>query len=230
MMGKCLYCFHDLDIRLSWRRLFFLEKEPVLCDECSKKLEPISGCTCPLCGRPNERSEWCADCHQWEKHPDFQGVLKRNRSVFRYNDFMKEVLTRFKFRGDAILAEMFRESFLKAFQVRSYESYLLLPIPLSKERLLERGFNQAKLLAELLPLPIIEPLRKRDSTKQSKKPRKDRIVSRNLFTLMDPKLVVDQNIMIIDDIYTTGATVRQAAEILLRAGAKTVESFTLVRS
>ncbi len=229
-MGRCLYCFKSIDVRLTWRRLFFLEKDPVLCEECSSKLNVISDPICPMCGRQSEKVEYCTDCAAWETHPDYHGVIKKNRSVFQYNEFMKEVLARFKFRGDAILAQMFSEPFVKAFHHHFDKSMILVPIPLGEERLLERGFNQAKLLAQLLQLPIIEPLRKTDAAKQSKKSRIDRMKTKNMFTVTDPKQVHGQHIVIIDDIYTTGATVRQAAKQLMNAGAKSVESFTLVRS
>nr|WP_279325946.1 phosphoribosyltransferase family protein [Bacillus sp. FJAT-47783] len=109
-------------------------------------------------------------------------------------------------------------------------TYVTLPIPLSQQRLYERGFNQALLLSQQLHLPIIEPLEKIDLKKQSKKSRNERIHSKNMFTLTKPELVKDQHIIIIDDIYTTGTTIRHAAKLLHQAGASTVQSLTLIRS
>ncbi|WP_044896015.1 ComF family protein [Bacillus alveayuensis] len=230
-MTKCLYCFADMEPCMSWRTIFSLLPQELVCDECRQKFVLIEGPVCSICGRPGIHDHLCEDCHRWEQQEGFQGVLLKNRSVYLYNDFMKEVLSRFKFRGDAILSEIFRTSLQDA-RKRYFpqHDFLLLPIPLSQKRLYERGFNQAKLLAQLLDLPIIEPLTKLDSEKQSKKSRIERISIANMFSLKNSHEVKERHIIIIDDLYTTGTTIRHAAKLLKEAGAKSIQSLTLIRS
>lgn len=183
-----------------------------------------------MCGRMQEDETICQDCSGWQHRYPTQKIRFKNRSVFQYNEWMKEVMNRFKFRGDAVLVNIFREAFEEARKRYYPEShYVAMPIPLSNERLYERGFNQALLLAKLLDLSIIEPLQKLPSDKQSKKSRNERIFSTNMFTLSTPNLIQHQHILIIDDIYTTGATVYQAASLLHEAGARSVQSLTLIR-
>ncbi|MGW5993821.1 ComF family protein [Bacillus altitudinis] len=154
-----------------------------------------------------------------------------NRSVYAYNDFMKDILARFKFRGDTALADLFKKDVQSAFK-RSFsiKEPVLVPIPLSKERLKERGFNQSMMLASMIGGPILEPLIKVHQRKQSKKRKNERLHQQKLFQLRQANPIVLKDIILIDDIYTTGATVYHAAKILKDAGAKSVSSFTLIRS
>lgn len=191
----------------------------------------IQGPTCPKCGRTQSNDQLCQDCSRWNKRRDFAEILVMNRSVYAYNDFMKDILARFKFRGDTALADLFKKDVQSAFK-RSFsiKEPVLVPIPLSKERLKERGFNQSMMLASMIGGPILEPLIKVHQSKQSKKRKNERLHQQNLFQLRQSNPIVLKDIILIDDIYTTGATVYHAAKILKDAGAKSVSSFTLIRS
>ncbi|MCC9088380.1 ComF family protein [Bacillus pumilus] len=118
---------------------------------------------------------------------------------------------------------MFKRSF-------SIKKPVLIPIPLSKERLKERGFNQSVVLASLIGMPILQPLVKIHQSKQSKKSKNERLDQKGLFQLKQSDATLQKDIVLIDDIYTTGATIYDAAKILKDAGAKSVSSFTLIRS
>ncbi|WP_052738002.1 ComF family protein [Bacillus sp. SA1-12] len=134
--------------------------EQKVCDECYQSLIRISGTTCPACSRQQETETLCNDCKKWEDDPQWNNILQRNISLFEYNDAMKEILSTFKFRGDAVLAEVFQKDMASCYkkEISFLQIDFAVPIPLSKERLYERGFNQAKLLADLLPLATRAPL------------------------------------------------------------------------
>ncbi|MGV6981401.1 ComF family protein [Bacillus pumilus] len=167
----------------------------------------------------------------WKERPDSTTVLVKNRSVYAYNDLMKDVLSRFKFRGDTALAELFKQDVRVVFK-RSFsmKEPVLIPIPLSKERLKERGFNQSVILASLIGEPILQPLVKIHQSKQSKKKKNERLDQKGMFQITQTDAIVQRDVILIDDIYTTGATINDAARILKEAGAKSVSSFTLIRS
>mgnify|MGYP005749801145 CR=1 FL=1 len=220
-MSRCLICNEETDAKFGWLALFQLEKEKRVCESCKAKFEKISGPTCPVCFRPSD--ELCDDCVRWDEH-ELQGVLTRNVSVYRYNDFMKEVLARYKFRGDAALADIFQSEMNKAFH-HYYKDKWIVPIPLSEQRLFERGFNQSELL---LSGNVVQALERNESEKQSKKSRKERLRASNVFQVKGE--VEGQPIVLVDDIYTTGMTLRMAAKVLKEAGAKEVCSLTLIRS
>jgi competence protein ComFC len=166
----------------------------------------------------------CNDCVRWEDDPEWSGYLDRNVSLFQYNDFLKEVIARFKFRGDYVIAKAFAE--LIKSELAKLEYDFLVPIPLSEERLYERGFNQAEALireAGFTPTPLLTRIH---SEKQSKKSRSERIHVPQVFQVSES---LGGTILLVDDIYTTGSTLRHAAKILKEAGAELIQSLTLAR-
>src|SRR5690606_12881635 len=97
---------------------------------------------------------------------------------------------------------------------------------LSKERLMERGFKQAKMLADFLPIEMVEPLSRVHGEKQSKKTRQERMIAENPFFI---KETINKKVILVDDIYTTGTTLRHAATLLKEHGCPEVYSLTLIR-
>ncbi|PGT81100.1 ComF family protein [Bacillus sp. AFS040349] len=226
----CLICHEELSQQMSWTS--FLLSEPKACDECYQSLRKINSPTCPLCFRPQEDDNVCQDCLTWENDPHWKSILQQNVSVFEYNDSMKELLATFKFRGDAALVEVFQNEFLACYKTNLVKEKIdfTIPIPLSPERLYERGFNQAKLLATFLPLAQIDILTRTHHEKQSKKSRQERLTASNVFSIVDSSEIMNKKILLIDDIYTTGSTLRHAAKVLKDNGAASVSSLTLIRS
>ncbi|WP_311921608.1 ComF family protein [Heyndrickxia sporothermodurans] len=137
------------------------------------------------------------------------------------------MLARFKYRGDYILAKIFSQKIQKELEKISYDA--IVPIPLSNERLLERGFNQSTALATEANINVANLLTRVHTEKQSKKSRQERIHLQQVFNRRDDVKLEGENILLIDDIYTTGSTLRHAAKILKEAGAKSVTSITIAR-
>ena len=121
---------------------------------------------------------------------------------------------------------------------------LVVPVPLHRSKYAQRGFNQARSLAahalaflrkshpewrlELAPSTL---MRLRATTSQAGlTPRQRRLNVRGAFSVSDPSIVAGKHVLIIDDIYTTGATARAAARALVRAGAESVWVATLARA
>lgn len=222
MPRDCLYCGGDLDEKMSWGA-FFQRDTRLLCDECDRGLVRIKD-GCPGCSRTGMDGGLCSDCMEWNRKPEWNGMLERNVSLFQYNEFMKEVLARYKYRGDYVLAKALA-SFM---QTAIPKADLFVPIPLSPERLYERGFNQSKALLTEVGLPCHDLLTRTHTEKQSKKTRRERMTGAQVFRLPETDLS-GQKILLIDDIYTTGTTVRHAATLLKKAGAREVSSFTIAR-
>jgi competence protein ComFC len=169
----------------------------------------------------------CYDCTRWEQDPDWQGYLEKNHSLYVYNDFLKDLIAMYKFRGDYVLAKIFAELFKK--EMTKITSDLLVPIPLSEERLYERGFNQATAVLTFAGLQSADILTRIHSEKQSKKSREERIHIPQVFKVEPDGEIHGKKVLLIDDIYTTGSTLRHAAKLLKEAGAASVQSFTLAR-
>jgi competence protein ComFC len=237
MSGYCLICHAPYNPTVSWQHVLTLKKPDVLCTKCRSSFARITGEVCDLCGRPFDelqesyrQGSLCGDCIRWQQEDNWKDVLTKNRSVYLYNEFMKEVVSLWKFRGDYAIVEAFQEEFYREFYRHFNDKFIIVPIPLSPERLYERGFNQAKALAELLNLPINDILTRHHLEKQSKKSRRERLQTENVFQVTEPSRVQNQHIALIDDIYTTGTTLRHAAKVLREAGVKEVSAFTLIRS
>src|SRR5699024_95302 len=105
--------------------------------------------------------------------------------------------------------------------------YKIIPIPLSIERLEEKAFNQATLIGYLLGDVYESLLIRQYNDKQSKKTKQERINSYNPYKVTRK---ITEIILLVDDIYKNGSTLKHAAKLLKENGAKEVKSFTLIRS
>lgn len=234
MIDRCLICFAEIIPKTGWWDLIAEEMPETLCDTCKEKLQEIYGKTCIICSRPLDgldprfvQGEHCYDCIRWEEEPQWKGSLTKNVSLYTYNEFLQEVIARYKFRGDYILARIFSEKVLQV--TKQEKTDLLIPIPLSPERLQERCFNQAEAILLEAGLKPDNLLKRIHSEKQSKKSRHERIHVEQVFQFENPTPIEGKHILLIDDIYTTGSTLRHAAKILVEHGAISVSSLTIAR-
>lgn len=223
----CLWCDEEIIPTMSWSNFLLLPSKKVLCPICASSLEMINEARCSVCSRPSEEVI-CSDCQKWRSIKN-EDVLTKNHSVFYYNTEIQEMIAKWKYRGDYCLGVIFKEAFVQSFAATFgtlEQNSIVVPIPLSEERLMERGFNQASMLADFLPVEKEEVLSRIHGEKQSKKNRIERITTRNPFSL---NKTVKKTVILVDDIYTTGTTLRHAARLLKEAGCPSVYAFTLVR-
>lgn len=198
-----------------------------VCTGCFNSIPWIKDIRCPVCGR----GEDCPDCSRRE-----QRYLAMNRSAVRYDDGMRELLARYKYRGDERLQQL-----LGRMLVHAYRQYVPLPrkrpvfdcityVPISEDRYAERGFNQARqmagVLAEQVRLPVVSLLtRQRHTDKQSQVSREERFANlQGAFAVVPGSLARLQaqagreklRILLVDDVYTTGSTMNRCAFELRR--------------
>jgi competence protein ComFC len=236
-MSYCLYCHASYLETWSWAALFGLDKRPILCQPCESKLMFIKGDICRICSRsfslfPEQyrQGDYCYDCIRWEEDEEWKDVLQKNRSLYVYNDFLKEIIAKIKYRGDAELMKAFYPVMRSKFKGISRET-ILIPIPLSIERHYERGFNQADIITRGFNRDVYNLLKRNThEEKQSKKNRHERMKKKdNPFIVIDKDQIKGHSVLLIDDVYTTGSTLRYAAKVLLEKGARSVSSITLGR-
>lgn len=167
-------------------------------------------------------------------------------SLFRYkNDNVKEVIWAIKYKGDSILVVPFGEILFREISEflqinkKEQENICIVPIPLSKKRCTERGFNQSELISKALikndeqnrfiysPRFLIKNKHTDPQTKLTMSRR--RVNIKNCFSVPHKERPNIQNkvIILIDDVATTGSTLKEARKILLEANAKEVWAFTL---
>src|SRR5690625_1117897 len=224
---NCLWCDQKMIIEMNWKNLIMLPKPKQLCEQCNSELELLMDELCVRCSRMT-KEKICTDCKWWTDQVG-SDPLTFNYSVYTYNHQMREMIVKWKYRGDFILAHAFKEQFIHFFHKKFsplLEDTLIIPIPLSTERLQERGFNQAKVLADFLPIENKQIITRIHSEKQSKMTRSERISTRNPFKVEEE---INKKVILVDDIYTTGTTLRHAATLLKERGCPKVYAYTLIQ-
>ena len=208
----------------------------IFCPSCESRIHFITGSICHICGTtfPDSPADnhLCGEC--LEKKPHFSHA----RAIFSYEDVILNSIHQFKYKNDISTGEMLA-SFMADFSFPDidFSDYsLMMPVPLHIKRLRERGFNQSLILARAIGrkkhIPVNFSLLKRHKytltqTGYHKQERKQNI--RGAFEVTDSKKITGSNILLIDDVYTTGATVNECAKILMKAGAQKVSVLTLAR-
>ncbi len=203
-----------------------------ICPECEARIEWVESPLCTCCGvvfpARDGLDRLCGLC-QTEPPP-----FARARAAALYEGPAADAVKRFKFaRRMAYLPLM--QSWLQrpACLELAAGADLLVPVPLHPRRLKARGFNQALLLAQGLteaPVALDVLLRVRHTVPQLKlNPRERRDNVKGAFAVPDPARVKGKKILLVDDLFTTGATVRECARVLRRAGARRVEVLTVAR-
>lgn len=205
-----------------------------VCDECRSKLPmipPDTGC-CPGCG--GIMTGALAVCDQCLAETD--RPWRKAYTLMVYRDYARHTIHRFKFGNAPELARPFGHLMAEKIIENQLNADFLVPIPLDFMRQFSRGYNQSLLLAEMISkitgIPTRQPLRRiKRRSRQSGRNRSDRHKElAGNFILKSPEMVKNRNILLIDDIFTTGATLHAAAMTLLSGGAASVTVFTLART
>lgn len=200
-----------------------------VCVECLKELKLLTPPWCMRCGRRvAEGEEYCGECRE-KRH-----FYERGRSLYEY-DSVAASIYRLKYGGRREYADFFGEQmgvYLGEF-IRNVHPDALAPIPLHRRRQAARGYNQAALLAEALgratDIPVYANLlvRVRNTAPQKKLNAEERQNNLKKAFIMRGNDVKLKTIIVIDDIYTTGATIDEAARALKDAGVEKVCFVTL---
>jgi ComF family protein len=216
----------------------FLEKgEQGFCSNCLSKIRWIEPPFCSICGIPFISQEV-------ENHPC--GTCATHRKYFTmarawgaYEGSLQEAIHRWKYEGKTHLTPFFAE--WMAEKLNCYWGHdpldLLIPVPLHAQRLRERGFNQVLLLVKELSRRTGIPyqktiLRKKKATlpqvNLSGTEREKGL--KGAFQVTGKKELEGKSVLLVDDVYTTGATVNECSKVLLRGGAKRVDVLTLAHA
>lgn len=217
----CLLCGDETVVLPSWRQLFCNDVKELACKRCMSLFEMAGETGCIVCGLPG--NGMCEDCNGWET-TQFSGLIHSGKSLYLYNDAMRAFLHQYKFLQDAELSKVFASDLNRALKK---EKAALVPIPMRMENLKERTFSQVDLALDAAGLTYIHLLEKVGGT-QGKKSRSERKSAKMLFVWNGE--VVPKRIILVDDLYTTGTTMRHAAKTLQEAGAEEIRLFSLIRA
>lgn len=223
-MINCLLCHrHNPYEPTLWQLINFQPVEtPPICIKCQQQFVSITANdACQNCGRDHSRP-YCPDCIRWGTQLPF-----RNLALYTYNSAMKQFMSQYKFNGDYRLRRIFQTEMVT--MVQRIKPDLVVPIPLTIATYDLRGYNQVTgLLAETMISPILGTIQVTKIRSQSDKTRVERLATVQPFKINPGDWRLEnKHILLVDDIYTTGRTMRHAAELLLTAGASKVTGLTL---
>jgi ComF family protein len=212
-----------------------------LCQDCFSLVDLAQNCFCPFC-RPPKIVLQGRTCPVCGKNKALAGlfaaasyknsITKRLISQFKYEPFVKE------------LAKTLASLIIQHFQLldehppffKDRAGFILMPVPLHKKRLKWRGFNQAEEIARHLSdfykIPLISNvlLKIKETPAQvelSEEQRQENV--KGVFSCKNPEAVRNKKILLVDDVFTTGATIKECARVLKDAGAKEVWGVAVAR-
>ena len=195
------------------------------CCACWRALASITPPFCPQCGVPAPAIEGpCGRCRTGENIFDFA------RSAVFFNETARELVHHLKYGGRVSLAQPIGRILEKTISEHGFSASVVIPVPLHRKRERERGFNQAQLIAKALSLPVDTNIVRRckNTVTQTGLSRSER--SRNLAGAFEVfGNVKGENVLVMDDVLTTGATMNEIAKVLKKAGAHRVEVVTFAR-
>lgn len=203
----------------------------MFCRECMEKMPMIRGKVCRTCGAEVDGIfESCTDCMNYPRPP-----WTRAYALFKYTDEVLDCIHLYKYQRHTELARPLGRLAAGLLDSESPRYDCIVPVPLHWRRFLSRGYNQSRLfseqLAKSLQIPVRRLLRRRRYTKQqaflTKKERNSNIAG--AFSIYDSTVAEKRSILLIDDVMTTGATLREAAGVLLNGGAERVDVLVIAR-
>ncbi len=200
------------------------------CEDCHSSVEKIQHPFCEYCHQPISSGRICSTCKTNE--PAFQ----RLRSWGIYQEPLRSAIHRLKYDRDISLGDVFSIFMVESIQKNKWKVDLVVPVPLNKQRLRARGYNQAAILARPLAFLLNVPFstnslkRVKNTVSQVGLSLQDRLENVDSAFQANPKRVQDRTILVIDDVCTSGATINACSKSLIDAGAKDVYGYTLARA
>jgi len=208
-----------------------------LCSDCLALIAILEEQYCPVCGKRALDGKTCSRCRSKTKldglcfATSYQNKLvKKLINQFKYKPFIKDLST--------TLASLIITHFYLSNKFHFFVSKktILVPVPLERKKLKMRGFNQSEEIAEeislrlkilLLKNVLIKIKKTQSQTELSKEKRKENI--KDAFLCKNTEQIRGKKIFLIDDVFTTGATMEECAKTLKQAGALQVYGITVAR-
>lgn len=208
----------------------------VVCRDCWQNTRIFSDweVLCGKCGAYLRESGKAVEtfCHRCDEH--FYDAAK---AVGIYEKALAASIISLK-RNPSVSKNL-QKHFISAFESSNFQTIdLIIPVPLSQKRFLERGYNQAEILSRILSKAYCLTTDEKSFTRKLDTPmhraamdeKARQLTVKNAFEVKRPNLIKDKNILLVDDVFTSGATASACAKELKKAGAKKVYVFTIARA
>lgn len=210
----------------------------LVCEHCRTQFVRISKPTCFRCGSylADDEAELCRSCEKKGHH------YRQGMAVFEYQGVVKRAMSDLKFNGYSENAGFFASEALGEYggRISQLAPDAIIPVPIHRSKRAYRGYNQAELIAgrisEELNIPMVTDLLVRNRRTSAQKLLGSRSRAENLtsaFTCDTGRYSFEEvrsrwpQVLLVDDIYTTGATMENCTSALLSAGVRTVDILSI---
>ncbi len=218
---KCLICKRELDG----------SSDKQVCKHCEDKLDFTTGKICDKCGQPIKTdANYCLRCKN--KVPAYTFA----RAPFVYKGVILGLIKSLKYDGKKYVAKTLSNYLWDEYEKDKIKADLVIPVPLFEKRQKKRGFNQSELLCSTfkengleIRTDILSRIKDTDTQTHLSREEREKNVG-GAFKVTDKKSIKDKNILLIDDVYTTGSTTNECAKILLKAKAKNIYVLTVAHT
>lgn len=216
-----------------------LKESCCICSECQVGLELITKWYCKRCGAPlpagfKKHVDYCSQCE------DLKFVFGKNESLGVFTGKLRELIHLYKFNKRRSLYRFFSQLLIKHKRSFILAHDILIPVPLNRARYSERGFNQSFLIAREIARSSgitfygsILNRRGKSNPQSSIASRNERLINiSDEFTVKSKweMTIAGRNVLLFDDVLTTGATVSVCTEVLYKRGVSNVDVLTIARS
>ena len=192
---------------------------------------------CGVCNTLNDTFV-CKDCLKRINSFKIYNFSEEGIWIYRYEGIVRNLIIDYKFKDKSYLCELFANCILSDGEVckiiKKYD--IILPVPLHKKRFKERGYNQSKLISDILAQKLgVQTfddvlVKIKNTLPQGKNLLHDRRKAiKGAFFVENPDKIRGKNVLIFDDIYTTGNTANECKKIIEESGAKSVEILTIAK-
>ncbi len=199
------------------------------CLECQQRVQVLKGTLCEVCGLPQNKTGVCDTCRV--DRPRFHSL----RAWAVFEDPVRKALHKLKYRRDLALGDALASHMTSFVRELNWNADVIVPIPLGKQRYKERGYNQVAMIAKPLALALgmefaPKALSRRKETRSqvglTKEERRENVHE----AFQAAGGVNGKNVIVLDDVSTTGSTLSSSADALFRSGAKNVFALTVARA
>lgn len=201
-----------------------------VCIKCYENIKYIEEPICKKCGKQLfvMEEEYCHDCKEREH------LFEYGLGLFQY-DFIKEAIYRFKYNDHRLYGEFFGDEIGRRYseKIKKWNADVIMPVPIHKKRLKKRGYNQAEIisknLGKYMNIPVDKYSLKRIKNTCPQKKLSNNLRYKNVENAFKTygNIVEYKNVILVDDIYTTGSTIDECARELLKAGVSKVYFVTI---
>lgn len=210
---KCVIC----------RKVIAQSSKEYVCDRCKKTVRPITEPRCKRCSKPcaTLEQELCGDCSRRKF------LVKSGYALYLYDHNMQRAVQNFKYNGVLSCGDYFADEMVAEYGtwLKALSPDAIIPVPIHPKRMRYRGFNQAMYLAERIGehtgIKVVSDylIRTEDTKPQKELDNKDRFSNlKKGFSVTCSNSTQYNKVVLIDDIYTTGATLEACAHVLKQAG------------